>query len=80
MNTANNINIRYGTNSLKINDNFFLKIQIQKTFFLAHFLNIFGEKFFSRKSGSVTNNWPNSEKSNDPIPRKHKERQEDGKM
>ena len=57
----------------------FFKINSENLFF-GLFPQYFGEKVFSRKSGSVTNNWPISEKSNDLIPRKHKERQQDGKM
>ena len=52
-NTANNINLHYRTDAVKINDQI---IQcIQKTLFLDHFWSIFPiRKYFSRKSGSVT--------------------------
>ena len=80
MNTANNKNFHYRTNSVKTNEQYFFKIQ--KTLFLVHFPNFF---FLgggvSKKSGCHAQLhkgfWHHakiSEKSNDPIPRKHPDR------
>ena len=50
--TANNINLHYRANSVKINGK--LIQYIQKTLFLAHF---WGKNFFSGKSGFVVHNF-----------------------
>ena len=88
-NTANNINLHYRTNPVKIYDQIFQKIQ--KTLFWAHFwytFLIFGAKtiFLENPAPSLTvsNKFlapcQNSEKTNDTIPRKHPDRRKDGRM
>ena len=80
-NTANSINFRYRTNSVKINDRIFQ--YIQKTLFLAHFPN-FGGSFFlenpplSHTSYGFLASCQNLEKTNDTISRKRPDRQKGG--
>ena len=54
-NTANDINLHYITNSVKINDKIFQCIQ--KNPFMAHFPNFGDKKFCSGKSSSVMHNF-----------------------
>ena len=53
MSTASNKNFRYRTNSLKFTDQIFL--YIQKTLFLAHFLNLGTKKNFLKNRAVMHN-------------------------
>ena len=76
-----NINFHYRTNSVEINDH------IQKPYFWPISLIVGVKKVFAKKSGSVMYNLygflvlcQNSEKPNDPVPRKHPHKSQDGMM
>ena len=75
-NTANNKNFYNQSNLLKINDQFFLDSK------MALFPKFWGKNFFQKiglsyntTSFGLLASCQNSEKSNDPIPRKHPARQ-----
>ena len=78
--TANNLNCYYRTNSVKINEQIFKKFW--KLVF-SPFSQIWGQKFFSGKSGTVTHNlicqhnYKFRKKTNDTIPWKHLDRWKD---
>ena len=82
-NTSNKINFHYKTNSVKITKFFF---KFKKPFFWP-ISSISGVKFFSKlhalshtPSQRFLAPCQNSEKSNDPIPRKHLHRRRSGRM
>ena len=74
MSTANNKNSHYRTNSVKINDQFFKKIQ--KTYFWPIF-PIFGAKKVFPKNQAVMHNFIRVLYM---IPRKHPDRCQEGKI
>ena len=85
MNTTNTNNFHFRTNSVRINDQ--KKNASKKTLFLAHFSNFGGKKSFSYKLDCHTKLhkgfWhyaKNSGKSHNPIPRKHLDRCQEGRM
>ena len=84
-NTANNINFHYRTNSVEINGLNF-SLNSRNTIF-GPFPQFLEQKVFLKTpavSGTTSKEFlapcKNSEKSNDPIPRKHPDRQQDGRI
>ena len=82
-NTAHNINFHYRTNSVEINGLNFSLNSRNPIFglFLPHFFNFWSKNVFLKTptmSGTTSKEFlapcKNSEKSNDPIPRKHPDR------